>query len=184
MNNILISGLTGVGKTSFSRYLCQRLGYGYISGSDVRGRFHKLYRGKEFWLKSKEHILIDYERISNVMLEDPIDKELEFLNSTKHKNVFDVWFLPWYTQVSSFKVLLTASLETRVKRIANNKLSSPDLQNLVHQKDLRSYEYALKKFNIDILNDISPFDLIINNEGYSEDIFFLKSYEDIIYELI
>jgi len=179
-SNILISGLTGTGKTSLSSYLSQKFGYGYISGSDIRNEYHNLTKGdRNLWLNDEKHIWVDNKRIEDVTLENFIDEKLEFLNMTKQKHVFDVWFLPWYTKISSFKILILAPLDTRANRLQKSVRICHNLQSSIHQKDIRSYQYALKKYNVDIIGDTSPFDIVLVNDDYSESVFLERACEEI-----
>jgi cytidylate kinase len=167
--NILIGGLTGSGKTTFSMLLSNDLGITFISGSETRSQF---INGKipietrKYWLLSAEAAELDRDRLDDSRIDIASDKYLQNLVITRSNQIFDVWFLPWLVSENSLKIWLECSLEIRAQRIYKSlglsTINAEHVYQKILEKDTRAQQFAYKTYGIDIFKDRSPFDVIIS----------------------
>jgi cytidylate kinase len=169
--NILVSGLTGSGKTTFSKLLSKDLNLSFVSGSEIRSRFASgkvPAEARKYWLFSAEAVELDRLRLSDSRLDMAIDDYLRELVLTKSKQVFDVWFLPWLTTDNTLKIWLECSLEERAGRIHRalgmDQAEFGHIYQKTSEKDARAQQFAYQTYGIDILTDRSPFTVIISTE--------------------
>jgi cytidylate kinase len=166
--NITVSGLTGAGKTTYSRALADHLGLEYISGATVRADLMGLDAGtspgerRDFWLHDKRALAADAQRLRPDRGEREVEDALTYRHDRDDGLTFDVWFMPWLARRSSIRIWLDAPFETRLRRVAEQS-GRRDLDRVrveVAAKDERSRAYALKQYNVDIYEDRTPFTLI------------------------
>lgn len=172
--SILVSGLTGAGKTTTAKILARTLGWPLIEGSRARASalgLTEIASSSAFWRQDLRANLIDKKRITAQDLDREVDSRLLELARSKPPKVMDVWFVPWLGADGCLSVLLEASLATRADRVAADlKLTQLAAKRLVMRKDLAAAEYALSAYGIDILSDRSKFDLIIDTDKVIPDV--------------
>jgi cytidylate kinase len=155
---IAISGLHGAGKTTAARALVRKFGLKYISAGTVFRQMAK-ERGMtldEFSRYAERHPRIDRQ----------IDRRTA--NAVKGGDVLiDARLAGWMAKGADIKILLTAPLELRVKRIARREGRSYKDVLAETVKRERSEARRFKRFyGIDV-NDYSVFDLVLNTERWS-----------------
>ncbi|WP_127500686.1 hypothetical protein [Actinoplanes solisilvae] len=172
--NILVAGLTGSGKTTFSTAVSVALGITRVSGSVVRQT--SIMDGaldddsadrRRFWLFDEAARRADLERM-NPDTPDSTDLALLELHERSLSTVFDVWFLPWLVEPGSLRVWLESPADVRARRVAGSDdrlRSAPDVAAAVAGKDDRSRAYGLKHYEVDVFTDREPFEVIIINDG-------------------
>ena len=167
--NIIVSGLTGAGKTTTTRELCARSGRTYVSGSDVRVRALGLpdpppASSREFWLASGVVLNADAKRLRAGHTEEAVEHALMRRHERGDNQVFDVWFLAWLLRPPALRVWLEAPLELRVDRV-RQQVPNPDRATVaagIAAKDTRSRDYGLKQYGIDVAEDRRPFDIVVD----------------------
>jgi len=155
---IAVSGLHGTGKTTAARALVRKFGLKYISAGTVFRQMAK-ERGMtldEFSRYAERHPKIDIQ----------IDKRTA--DAAKKGNVLiDARLAGWMAKGADVKILLTAPLELRVKRIARRERRKYKdvLAETVRRE--RSEARRFKRFyGIDV-HEYSLFDLVLNTKRWS-----------------
>ncbi len=152
---ITIFGFTGSGKTTVGELVAKKLRYKHVSPT-----FKDLAKKEgidiiEFQEKAKNDPSID-KKFDNLL------KEMVASNNA----VVTTWLGPWILN-PDFKIKLTASEETRAKRVAKReKISLKEAKEYVAKKDMQNVERYSEIYGINI-NDDSIFDIIINTENKS-----------------
>jgi cytidylate kinase len=155
---IAVSGLHGAGKTTAARALVKKFGLKYISAGTV---FRQVAKEKgmtldEFSRYAERHPGIDRQ----------IDRRTA--DAAKKDNVLiDARLAGWMAKSADVKILLTAPLKLRVRRIASRERRKYKDVLAETEKRERSEARRFKQFyGIDV-NDHSVFDLVVNTEHWS-----------------
>lgn len=154
---IALSGLHGAGKTTVARALKERLNLGYLSAGEVFRRMAE-ERGmslEEFTRYVEEHPEVDKQ------IDERTAKAAE-----RGDVIIDARLAGWMAERADLKVLLTAPLETRVKRIAEREGRRYE-EVLKETRERESSEARRFKelYGIDV-SDWSIFDLVVNTERW------------------
>jgi cytidylate kinase len=150
---VAISGLHGSGKTTAARYLARKFKLRYVGAGDVFRQMAKEHDMtlEEFSRYAERHPSIDLM----------IDKRTA--EAAEGKNVLiDARLAGWMAKRADVKILLTAPLEVRVKRIVGRE--NRRYREVLRETRARERSEAkrFKKFyGIDV-NDHSSFDLVLN----------------------
>ncbi len=157
---ITISGLIGSGKTTLAKALAERLNLKHISAGKV---FREM--AKERGLSLQEFSKLAERDKSFDRLVDERQKEL-----AKQGNVVIDGRLSGWLIDADLKIWLKASLEERAKRVA--KRENKDYETALRETKERE-KSELKRYKeiygID-LNDLSPYDFIINTELWDAEV--------------
>ncbi len=162
---VAISGDHGAGKSTVARELARRLGLRHVSAGEIFRRMAE-ERGmslKEFSEYAERHPEVDRE----------IDRRLA---EVEGEAVVDGRLAGWMVRKADLRVLLTAPLEVRVRRIAEREgreLEEVREETLARERSER--KRFKKLYGIDI-DDLSPFDLVINTSrlGVEEEVELLE----------
>ncbi len=150
---VAISGLHGAGKTTAAQTLAKKFKLRYVSAGAVFRQLAK-ERGMtldEFSRHAERHPNIDRmidRRTADAAREDKV--------------LIDARLAGWMAKKADVKILLTASVEVRVRRIARRegRRYRDVLRETIRRE--RSEAKRFKEFyNIDV-NDHSPFDIVLN----------------------
>jgi cytidylate kinase len=140
----------------------------YISGSAIRsellGVTPHVSSNHKFWRESPTAETFDKVRLARNDIQDmAVDTELIEIAHELDRCVFDAWVMPWLIQEESLCVFLKSRLETRAKRLFRECPNEEFKKVLrkVDEKDIRSRDFFLKAYGVDIFSDVSPFDVII-----------------------
>ncbi|MEM2251067.1 MAG: AAA family ATPase [Candidatus Hadarchaeales archaeon] len=155
---VAVSGPHGAGKTTVAKFLAKKLGLRYISAGEI---FRKMAAEKGMSLE-------DFSKYAerNKEIDEEIDRRT--IEEAKKGNVLvDARLAGWLVENADLKILLTAPLETRVKRIAERegRLYKDVLRETVKRE--KSEEKRFKKFYGIDLSDYSPYDIVLNTEKIS-----------------
>ncbi len=155
---ITIGGLHGTGKSSVADIIAKRFDLKRVSAGVI---FRELAKKRGLTLEEFSIVAED---------DESIDRELDALLKTtamKGNVLLDGQLAGWMAgDYADFKILLTVSLETRVKRIAER-----DEVNLEHarletiNREASEKERYLEFYGVDI-SDQSIYDLVLNTEKY------------------
>jgi predicted cytidylate kinase len=156
---ITISGTPGSGKSTVGKLLEEKLGINYI------------YSGQIFRDLAKKYNMSLEEFGRYCETNDKIDKELDEkqLKILKEGNVILegrlAGWLAYKNNIKSFKIMLNADIETRIKRIINRE-EGEYKQRLkeILEREKSEYNRYKKYYNIDI-SDTSIYDLIIDTSN-------------------
>jgi len=155
---VAISGLHGTGKTTAARALVRKFKLRYVCAGSI---FRQLARERgmtlgEFSRYAERHPGLDRmidSRTAEAAREDGV--------------LIDARLAGWMAKLANLKILLTAPLEERVRRIARReeRRYKEVLRETMGRE--RSEARRFKRFyNIDV-NDRSVFDLVLNTERWS-----------------
>ncbi|MEM2908146.1 MAG: AAA family ATPase [Candidatus Hadarchaeales archaeon] len=155
---VAISGLHGAGKTTAARALARKFGLRHVSAGDV---FRRL-------AKERGMALDEFSRY--VERHPEIDRQIDqmTIDAAKEGNVLiDARLAGWMAKNADVKILLTAPLEVRARRIAlrENRKYEEVLAETIKRE--RSEAKRFKRFyGIDV-NDYSVFDLVLDTDRWS-----------------
>ena len=155
---VAISGLHGAGKTTVAKYLVKELGLRYVCAGTI---FRKLAEERKMTLEEFSRYAERHPEIDRM-----IDRRTA--EAAREKNVLiDARLAGWMAKKADVKILLTAPLEVRVRRISQREGRKRDevLRETVARE--RSERRRFKKiYGIDV-DDHSSFDLVLNTARLS-----------------
>ncbi len=158
---VTISGMHGVGKSSCAKLLAENFNLKHLSSGEI---FRSLAKKKGMTV----------EEFSSYVEKNPeVDREIDekTIRAAKEGNVIiDARLSAWKAgKFADIKILLTAPLEVRVKRLAEreNKTYKESLEETLLREQSEKERFK-RIYNIDI-DDYSVFDVIINTELWSLD---------------
>lgn len=158
---ITISGLHGTGKTTQAKFLAKRFGLRYVSAGEIMRKMAK-ERG------------MSLEEFSKIAEESPsIDRQIDermILEAEKGNVILDGRLTAWMAgEKADIKILLTAPLNVRVKRIAEreNKSIEEALKETVIREESEKKRYK-EIYGIDA-EDYSVFDVVVNTALWDEE---------------
>lgn len=156
MTTITISGLPGTGKTTVAQLLEQKLGLKYV------------YSGEMFRSLAAQHHMTLEEFGKYCESHRDIDEQLDSyqVNVLRQGNVILEGRLSgWLARnngISALKVLLTAPLETRAKRIVKREEGAVEMRKKEILKREKSEATRYKNYYKIDIKDTSIYDLIID----------------------
>jgi len=156
---VAISGLHGAGKTTAAKALAKKFGLRYVSAGAV---FRQMARERGMSLDEFSRYVEGHPEI---------DREIDERSAEEAKSgnvLIDARLAGWMAKSADVKILLTASLETRVQRIA--KRENRDVDDVMRETLARERSEAKrykKLYGID-LNDHSVFDVVLSTERLNE----------------
>jgi cytidylate kinase len=155
---IAISGLHGAGKTTAALALVTKFNLKYICAGAV---FRQLAEERGMTLDEFSRYT---ERHPN------IDRKIDQRTAAaaKGKNVLiDARLAGWMAKRADLKILLTAPLEVRVRRIARRERREyGDALSETRKRELSEAKRFKRFYCIDV-NDHSPFDLVLNTQHFN-----------------
>lgn len=160
MVTVAISGLHGTGKTTAAKALSKELDLRYISAGDV---FRQMAEERDMSLSEFSNYVEDHPEI---------DKEIDQRTAEEAKKdgvLIDARLAGWMAKEADIRILLTASLEERVKRISDREDRSYEEVMEETRAREKSEEKRYKDiYDIDV-GDCSVFDLVLNTEKFGEE---------------
>jgi cytidylate kinase len=167
--NIFISGLTASGKTTTARRVALALQWKLIEGSAIRaevlGIDHTKAQACDFWRFAPNAAELDRGRITSTERDKQIDTRILSLAAACGTQVLDVWFVAWLAPPDTLTIWLETPLHTRAERLAASRaIPLEDAIAAIGRKDRAAAAYAAAAYGIDLLNDRSPFNLVINSQ--------------------
>lgn len=175
---ILISGSPGAGKSTLTERLAKEFGLKRIFASGImkqikeneRLDLEKAEKGTGFW-ESEEGQKLVKERQKNFYYDLELDKRLLEIAEKERRAIFDSRMMAWlYKGKDAFRIWVDASEDVRAQRIAkrDNK-NAAEIKDAMHKRLLADAKIYKKLYNVDIMKDRSPFDLVLKTDNLSED---------------
>lgn len=156
--------MAGCGKSTLAREIAEKYNLHYFSGGDalkalaLEAGYKSVDRG---WWESKEGMNFLEKRTQDSSFDRKVDEKL--LEWAKEGNVvLDSWTMPWLLK-TGFKIWLEASPEERARRIAQrDDISVEKALMALKEKDAKTKAIYKKLYGIDLGEDFSPFDVILD----------------------
>jgi len=164
MESIIISGMPASGKTTAARLVAKLLSMQATGGTDILmeiAKEHNYRPSGDNWWDTPEGIKFLRERASNPEYDIETDRRL--IEKIKQGGfVVTSYTLPWLTEFG-FKVWLSASVETRAKRMAErDHISVDEAKQVIEIRDAENKDLYEKLYGIKFGSDLSPFHLVLN----------------------
>lgn len=161
--SVCLSGLTASGKTTHSHLLAGEFGLTYVSGSQIQLNFMGVspIQSKDFWITDKAKSFWNKNGF------EQIDTELLRLEGVAEGYIFDTCTMPWRHKRPALCIWLESSVESRaIKSIVSHRgsqmFSPKEYPERITEKDQSTISLYRQLYDIDIRNDLSVFDLIID----------------------
>lgn len=161
--NILIAGLTSAGKTTHAKLLAQEYGLQYISASTIMLKLAGLPTEQpfDFWV-TPEGL-----HLSKSMSWRSIDDECRRIEASSSDTVFDTWSMPWLCSRKCMAIWLESSLRSRVMKAhishkGQSKLTDNEVEENLKAKDDFAREKIFENYGIDLFQNRTPFNLIVD----------------------
>lgn len=159
MVTVAISGLHGTGKTTASKALANKFELKYISGGEV---FREMADEKDMNLTEFSEYVED-----NPEIDRRIDRRTAE-ESRKDGILIDARLAGWMAEKADVKILLTAPLEVRVRRIAEREdRSFEEVRKETISRESSERERYKDLYNINV-SDHSTFDVVLNTEKFNQ----------------
>jgi cytidylate kinase len=157
---ITVSGIHGTGKTTAAKHLAKKLKLRYVGAGEV---FRQLAKEKKMPLK-------EFSKYAEKRPSIDLMIDNRTAAAAKENNVLiDGRLSGWMAKRADFRILLTAPLEVRVKRMAQRE--GRKYRDVLAETEARekSETMRFKRFYGVDVNDLSAFDLVLNTRGLSID---------------
>lgn len=185
---IIISGGNGTGKSTLGKNLSKAYRMKFIRASDIHRKiFQKELKLKEakndqsFWETAAAKKMEKVRSKSNI-IDKQVDKKLkEYLRAHPH-TVTDSRLMPWLYKGKALRIWIQVSDKEAGRRVAErDHLPAKEVQKKLTQRFKYNQKLWKKMYGIEYGKDFSPFDLVINTEGYeSKDTFrVVKAFIDV-----
>lgn len=166
-----MSGFTGTGKSTLGRRLADYYQIRYISGGTA---LKKLLAGEGAtkdvgWWERGAGAEAMQVRKSDPSFDRRVDQELMRLAQEKRDLIIDSWTLPYLLKSPDrLAIFLKADLEERADRIMRrDRISYEKALKEIKRKDLESKEIYNQIYGFKMGEDLSPFQLVIDNTRFS-----------------
>lgn len=164
---IIISGMASSGKSTLARNLAKKYGLTYYAGSDFLKELamKKGYKpgGKEWW-DTPEGLKFLAERQTNPNFDREVD-EIMLEKARKGGVALTSWILPYLKECPGIKIFLAVSQKERAKRMVyRDRIPYEEALKAVQKRDEENEKLYLKHYDVDIIKDLSPFDLVIDGD--------------------
>jgi CMP/dCMP kinase len=161
--NVFISGLTSAGKTTHAKLLSQEYGLQYVSASTILLKLAGLSAEQplDFWVTPQGL------QLSESMSWKEIDDECRRLESVCIDTVFDTWSMPWLCNRKGMVIWLESSLPSRIMKAhvshrGQSSLSNQKVEENLKAKDNLARTKMLEHYSVDLFEDRTPFNLILD----------------------
>ena len=169
---ILISGLSGSGKSYLAENLGKRIHYKVVHASDL---FKQILKDpKALNIKHTKMNLgwyelsnMDNNRKKNKQLDLLLDKYLLSVIKKEKNLIVDSWTMPYLSKAGT-KIWLNASVNERAKRMSlRDKIPLKEAQCLIKKKDTFSKNQFRKLYGFNYGKDLSIYDYILETDDFS-----------------
>ena len=186
---LLISGGIGTGKSTLGRNLAKHYHLKFISASDTHRRIlaqvEKMDTGKKddrtFW-ESKAGEKGMQARQRNLQIDRNVDKTLLAALRKNPNIVTDARLMPWLYRGKAIRIYIQISEMESARRVRErDRMPLKKVLPKIRKRFKTDQKLFQKLYHINYGKDFSPFDLVINTEGYeSKDTFrVVKAFIDV-----
>lgn len=164
--NVVLSGLTAAGKTTHARLLAERLGYRYVSASQVLASLAgiEIDPRTHWWLERGGDLSRARE---GHVLDRELDRRMVALTAEADQQVFDAWALPWISSEPMLRIWLESDRPSRcrkcqVSHAPLNPVSFAQAGDIVDEKDSESRRIFLELHGFDLFHPPDVFDVHVD----------------------
>ena len=165
--NVIISGLTAAGKTTHCKLLSKEYGLQYISASQIMLEMAGLstQQSLDFW------VMTEGIQLPESVLWQKVDEELSRIEAYGDNIVFDCRSLPWLRTRECMVIWLESSLPSRVMKAlvsykGESNLTPIEVEERIRVKDQLDCGQMLQKYSVDMFQDRTPFNLIVDISSF------------------
>ncbi len=173
---ILISGTIGTGKSTLGKHLARQMKRSYISASD----FHRALLEKQLHVtKQKANDPSFWEthgndanhlRQKNHAHDRRVDREVMRALHAQPHSVTDARLAPWLHKGKAIRIWIQVSEKESARRVSGRDGMSVASVFPTIRKRYRADQALWKEiYGIEYGKDLSPFDLVINTEGFEKE---------------
>ncbi|MCL5009412.1 MAG: cytidylate kinase family protein [Candidatus Parvarchaeota archaeon] len=166
---IIISGLTASGKSTLARSLSKSFKLEYFSGSS---KLKELIPKEhfEFWESKKGLDAIRF-RLKHPQYDRSLDNYIIKNIKARDNLILDSWVASWKVNLPGIiKIYLKVDIKERVRRVSERDgISIAAASKFMREKDRLTSKIYRDIYGIDVLKDLTPFDLVINSTYLSAD---------------
>jgi cytidylate kinase len=161
---IIISGLSGTGKSTVAKILAKKLNLKYVSPSQLLIKLSGRDDDRKGFMESEKGMKFMEEREKDHSLDKKLDDLM--LQTLEEDNVIvDSWTMA-YLYKKGLKVWLHCSYEERIRRVAEREgKNKEEVEKYVIEKEKRTFSLFKKLYGIEF--DWKKYHLIINSEFFS-----------------
>ena len=160
---VIVSGLTGSGKSSLAKMLADRFDLKYIPGGVLLKESLPDHDFKHW--ETDEGLKAIKFRLEHPEYDRKVDKMIANEFDKTRNAMLDSWVAPWRTPKDGIiKIYLKADLKCRAERVA--KRDSTSIEEALHytkNKDKLTTMIYKKLYGFDSRNDLQIFDLVIDD---------------------
>ncbi len=160
---VIVSGLTASGKSSVSKMLAEKFGLKYFSASS---KLRDILPKKDFQVwESKKGIDAVKLRLRNPIYDKKLDSFILSYFKRSNNIIIDSWVAAWKIKDrKTIKIYIKADDKMRAMRVSKrDKIPFKKAFNFMKEKDMLTARIYKKIYNIDVKNDLAPFDLVIDS---------------------
>ena len=169
---IVITGLTGSGKSTLGKRLAKELGLKYISGGDLLKQIIAGERsGYAGWWETEEGEKAMNKRREQEEYDREVDRRLLEIMEREKNVLVDSWTASYlYKRGDAVKIYLKADIEERAKRVSKRDgISVEEAKKAIKKKDISSIELYKRLYGFRLDEDLTPFNLVLDTTRLGED---------------
>lgn len=169
---IVITGLTGSGKSTLGRRLAKELGLKYVSGGDLLKQIMAGERAMHAgWWETEEGEKAMERRREQEEYDREVDRRLLEIMEGEENMLVDSWTISYlYKKGDAVKIYLKADAEERARRVSRRDgISVEEAMEAIKRKDKSSIELYKRLYDFRLDEDLTPFNLVLDTTKLDEE---------------
>jgi cytidylate kinase len=169
---IVITGLTGSGKSTLGRRLARELGLRYISGGDLLKQIMAGERAMHAgWWETEEGERAMERRRKQEEYDREVDRRLLEIMEREENVLVDSWTVSYlYKKEDAVKIYLKADVKERARRVSRRDgISVEEAVEAIKRKDETSIELYKRLYGFRLDEDLTPFNLVLDTTKLDEE---------------